>query len=221
MTPTAFAFFDFDDTIAKGDSIFPYLLYAIKRGYAPKHQLLVAAYGFLRWKIQPSSGRKVKEMSLSFLKGRTVEEMDALARDFFQEVQLKAVFEQAAPEFFHLREMGARIIVVSASSDAYMHVLPEFLPIDAVISTVCEVENGRYTGKMGKNCKGEEKVHRINAWLEQQGLSIDKEHSSGYGDSPSDAPMLRLTAHPHLVNPKRKLVEAIPDGRILRWHCCK
>ena len=35
MTPTAFAFFDFDDTIAKGDSIFPYLLYCIKRGIAP------------------------------------------------------------------------------------------------------------------------------------------------------------------------------------------
>ena len=34
MTPTAFAFFDFDDTLAKGDSIFPFLLYCIKRGYA-------------------------------------------------------------------------------------------------------------------------------------------------------------------------------------------
>ena len=217
MTPTPFAFFDFDDTIAKGDSIFPYLLYAIKRGYAPKRQLLTAAYGFLRWKIQPSSGRKVKEMSLSFLNGRSVEEMDALARDFFREVQMEAVFEQAAPEFFRLREQGAKIVVVSASSDAYMHVLPEFLPIDAVISTVCEVADGHYTGKMGKNCKGEEKVRRIEAWLQEQGLSIDKEKSAGYGDSPSDAPMLLLTAHPTLVNPKRKLIDAIPDGHVVRW----
>ena len=59
MTPTAFAFFDFDDTLAKGDSIFPFLLYCIKRGYAPKIQLFKAAAGFLRWKIQPSSGRAV------------------------------------------------------------------------------------------------------------------------------------------------------------------
>lgn len=217
MTSTAFAFFDFDDTIAKGDSIFPYLLYAIKRGYAPKRQLLTAAYGFLRWKIQPSSGRKVKEMSLSFLKGRSVEEMDALAREFFREVQMKAVFSASTEEFFRLREQGVKIVVVSASSDAYMRVLPEFLPIDAVISTVCEVTDGRYNGKMGKNCKGEEKVRRIEAWLHEQGLSIDKEKSYGYGDSPSDAPMLLLTAHPTLINPKRKLVEAIPNGRILHW----
>ena len=72
-------------------------------------------------------------------------------------------------------------------------------------------------GKIGKNCKGEEKVQRINAWLKEQGLSIDKEHSAGYGDSPSDAPMLLLTTSPTLVNPKRKLVKAIPAGRILNW----
>lgn len=217
MTPTAFAFFDFDDTLAKGDSIFPFLLYCIKRGIAPKHQLFKAAAGFLRWKIQPSSGRAVKEWSLSYIKDRTVEEMDGIARDFFRDVQQKAFFADAAPELFRLREQGVKIVIVSASSDLYMKVLPEFLPVDAVISTVCETRDGRYTGKIGKNCKGEEKVRRIEAWLKEQGLSIDKEHSAGYGDSPSDAPMLLLTASPNLVNPKRKLVQNVPQGRILRW----
>ncbi len=218
MTPTAFAFFDFDDTLAKGDSIFPYLLYCIKRGIAPKRQLFKAAAGFLRWKIQPSSGRAVKEYTLSYIKGRTVEEMDAIARDFFRDVQQNAFFSDAAPELFRLRQQGVKIVIVSASSDLYMHVLPEFLPVDAVISTVCETENGRYTGKIGKNCKGEEKVNRIHAWLKEQGLSIDKANSAGYGDSPSDAPMLLLTASPNLVNPKRKLVKAVPEGQIRRWH---
>ena len=217
MTPTAFAFFDFDDTLAKGDSIFPFLLYCIKRGIAPKHQLFKAAAGFLRWKIQPSSGRAVKEWSLSYIKDRTVEEMDGIARDFFRDVQQKAFFADAAPELFRLREQGVKIVIVSASSDLYMKVLPEFLPVDAVISTVCETRDGRYTGKIGKNCKGKEKVRRIEAWLKEQGLSIDKEHSAGYGDSPSDAPMLLLTASPNLVNPKRKLVQNVPQGRILRW----
>lgn len=217
MTPTAFAFFDFDDTLAKGDSIFPFLLYCIKRGFAPKHQLFKAAAGFLRWKIQPSSGRAVKEWSLSYIKDRTVEEMDSIARDFFRDVQQKAFFADAAPELFRLREQGVKIVIVSASSDLYMKVLPEFLPVDAVISTICETRDGRYTGKIGKNCKGEEKVRRIEAWLKEQGLSIDKEHSAGYGDSPSDAPMLLLTASPNLVNPKRKLVQNVPQGRILRW----
>ncbi len=217
MTPTAFAFFDFDDTLAKGDSIFPFLLYSIRRGYAPRWQIFKATAGFLRWKLQPSSGRAVKEWTLSFIKGRTVAEMDDLARDFFRDVQQKHFFADAAPELFRLREKGMKLVVVSASSDLYMRVLPEFLPVDAVISTVCETADGRYTGKIGKNCKGEEKVRRINAWLTVNGLSIRKEDSAGFGDSPSDAPMLLLTAAPHLVNPKRKLRQLIPDGIILRW----
>lgn len=217
MTPTAFAFFDFDDTLSRGDSIFPFLLYCIKRGLAPRRQLFKAAAGFLRWKLQPSSGAIVKEQTLSFIKGHTVEEMDVIARDFFRDVQKKFFFNDAGPELARLREQGVKIVIVSASGDLYMHILPEFLPVDAVISTQCEVQNGRFTGRIGKNCKGEEKVNRINDWLAVQGCSIDKANSSGYGDSPSDAPMLLLTDHPTLVNPKRKLLKIIPQGRIVRW----
>ncbi len=217
MTPTAFAFFDFDDTLARADSVFPYLLHSIKRGYAPWWQLFRAAYGFLRWKVQPSTGRAAKELSLSYIKGRTVEEMDALARDFFQAYQKTNFFEDAAPELFRLREQGVQIVVVSASSDVYMRVLPEFLPVDHVICTVCTVADGKYTGKVQKNCKGEEKVRRIQEWLDGAGMSIDKERSWGYGDSPSDSHMMLLTGHPTLVNPKKGLVQRIPNGRVLRW----
>lgn len=216
-TPTAFAFFDFDDTLAKGDSIFPYLLYCIRRGLAPKGQLLRAAAAFLKWKIKPETGRAAKETTLSYITGRSVTEMDEVARSFFRDEQKKRFFLDGIEELHLLRDQGVTTVIVSASSDVYMRVLPEFLPVDHVISTVCEVQDGRYTGKVGKNCKGEEKVRRIQAWLEEQGLSIDKAHSSGYGDSPSDAPMLLLTAAPNLVNPKKKLIRRIPDGQIRRW----
>ncbi len=217
MTPAAFAFFDFDDTLAKGDSIFPYLLYCIKRGIAPRRQLFKAAAGFLRWKIQPSSGRAVKEMTLSYIKDRTIDEMDDIARDFFRDFQCRQFFSQGLAELESLRAQGVKIVVVSASSDLYMKVLPEFMPVDAVISTVCETASGRYTGRIGKNCKGDEKVRRIQEWLTKQDLSIDKANSAGYGDSPSDAPMLLLTDAHNLVNPKRGLVKNLPAGRIRKW----
>lgn len=216
-TPTAYAFFDFDDTLAKGDSILPYLLFCIRRGLAPRFQLLKAAVAFIRWKLQPSAGRASKETTLSYIRGHSVGEMDELARCFFREVQQKRFFREGAARLEELRAQGVTTVIVSASSDVYMRVLPEFLPVDDVISTVCEVKDGRYTGRIGKNCKGDEKVNRIHAWLKEQGRSIDKDHSSGYGDSPSDAPMLLLTAQPVLVNPKRKLHSRIPQGQIVRW----
>lgn len=217
MEKTAFVFTDFDDTLAKGDSILPYLLYCIRRGLAPRRQLLKAAFAFLRWKLQPSTGRAAKEVSLSYIAGRSVTEMDDIARDFFRTVHQKDFFREGVKEMQALRDKGVKVVVVSASGDVYMRVLPEFLPCDEVICTVCEVKDGVYTGKVGKNCKGDEKVRRINAWLQERNLTIDKDASSGYGDSPSDAPMLLLTASPVLVNPKKKLRKAIPTGRIVHW----
>ena len=217
MIKTAFAFFDFDDTLARGDSIFPYLLYCVKRGLAPKTQLFKGALGFLRWKLNPACGTVVKQETLSFIKGHSVDEMDAVARDFFREKQVFRFFQQGMQEIERLRSDGVKIVIVSASADVYMHVLAEFMPIDAVISTTCEVKDGLYTGRIGPNCKGEEKPRRIAAWLEAQGLRIDRAASAGYGDSPSDAPMLLLTDSHHLVNPKKKLRKRLPQGTIHRW----
>ena len=208
---TALALFDFDDTLARGDSILPYLLYCVRRGAAPKRQLLRAVCGYLRFLIQPSDASCAKEWTLSFIRGKTVEEMDTLAREFFRDVYIQ--------ELWRLREEGYRILVVSASADVYMRVLPEFLPVDAVLATICEVDGeGRYTGRVGVNCKGEEKPRRIAAWLNAQGLTLDSAASCAYGDSPSDAPMLLLTAAPNLIDPKKKLLRRLPQARVLHWH---
>ncbi|MBQ8202486.1 MAG: HAD-IB family hydrolase [Clostridia bacterium] len=215
--PTAFAFFDFDDTLAKGDSILPYLIYCIRQGIAPRSQLFKAACGFIGWKLNPKRASAAKQATLSYIRGRTLDEMDEIARSFFREVQTQRFFEQGTAELWKLRQQGVKIVVVSASADVYMRVLPEFLPVDAVLSTTCMVKDGCYTGAVGPNCKGKEKPRRIAQWLAEQSLSIDKARSSGYGDSPSDAPMLLLTSSPTLVNPKKKLSRKIPDGRIVRW----
>ena len=37
------AFFDFDDTLARGDSILPFLLYCIRKRISPRRQLVKAA----------------------------------------------------------------------------------------------------------------------------------------------------------------------------------
>ncbi|MGN0746828.1 MAG: HAD family hydrolase [Aristaeellaceae bacterium] len=219
MPGTALALFDFDDTLARGDSILPYLMYCIRRGVAPKTQLLRAACGYLRFLIQPSSASCAKERTLSFIRGKTVEEMDALARDFFRDEYIRRFFQEGMQELWRLRDEGYRILVVSASADVYMRVLSEFLPVDAVLATTCEVDQeGRYTGRVGDNCKGEEKPRRIAAWLTSQGLTLDRAASCAYGDSASDAPMLRLTAAPTLIDPKKKLLRLLPEARVLHWH---
>ena len=59
------AFFDFDDTLARGDSILPFLLYCIRKRISPRRQLIKAAGAFLYWKLRPSRRQAGKAASSS------------------------------------------------------------------------------------------------------------------------------------------------------------
>lgn len=214
---TKCAFFDFDDTLCRGDSVVPYLLYAIRKGAAPWTQLLRAVRGYLRQIGHPEKISSAKETTFSFIKGQPQHKLDELARGFFREVIMSRLFPQAMAELWKLRAEGYTIVVVSASADVYMRLLPEFLPVDAVLSTRCEAVDCVYTGHVESNCKGEEKPRRIAAWLQENNLTLDESATRAYGDSASDAPMLRLAALPTLVNPNKKLVALLPDAPHVDW----
>lgn len=214
---TKCAFFDFDDTLCRGDSVVPFLLYAIRKGAAPWTQLFRAAKGYLSQLGHPEKISGAKESTFSFIKGKTQEEMDELARGFFREIITPRLFEQGIAELWRLKSEGYTIVVVSASVDLYMHLLPEFLPVDAVLATPCLKENGCYTSRIAANCKGEEKPRRIAAWLQENGIELDVATSRAYGDSPSDAPMLRMVGLPTLVDPHKKLAAALPDAPHVHW----
>lgn len=212
------AFFDFDDTLARGDSILPFLLYCIRKRISPRRQLIKAAGSFLYWKLRPSRASRAKSATLSFLKGRSADEMLDVARAFFRDEYLPRFYQDGLTELWSLRSQGMKLVVVSASPDVYMRALPEFMPIDAVLSTRCEVGgDGRYTGQVGENCKGEEKVRRIKQYLKENGFVLDMKCSSAYGDSPSDADMMALVNRAVLVNPKKALLRRRPDGIVVHW----
>lgn len=214
---TKFAFFDFDDTLCRGDSVVPFLLYAVRKGVAPWTQLPRAIVGYLRQLGHPERISGAKEITFSFIKGMAAEPLDDLARSFFRDVITPRLFQQGLAELWKLKSEGYTIVIVSASADVYMRVLPEFLPVDAVLSTQCLMQNGVYTGKIGPNCKGDEKPRRIAAWLKENGLEADLPASRAYGDSPSDAPMLHTVGQATLVNPGKKLVQLLPHAPQVNW----
>lgn len=215
---TKFALFDFDKTLSRGDSIIPFVIYAERKGFAPRGQILRAAWAFLTQRRHPNAVSWAKGVSLSFLKGRTLQETDDFCRGFFRDVLAKRIFRDGRAEIERLKTEGYTVVVVSASAEAYMHLLPEFLPVDAVLATRCGLDaDDVYTGQVGQNCKGVEKPLRIAAYLAAHHMELDYDTSCAYGDSLSDAPMLQLTAAPTLVNPAGKLAAALPEARRVRW----
>lgn len=218
MKPTAFALFDFDGTLCRGDSILPYLTFAVGRMAAPVGQLGRALSGYLDYQIDHSRDAEAKARALSFIQGRTRAEMDALAREFMEKKLRKRFFQDGLREMDRLRAEGKRIVVISASPEVYLRLLPEFMPVDAVLATPCTLDDsGCYTGEVPVNCRGEEKLRRLRRYLTENDLSIDRAASWSYGDSLGDRPMLMLTDHPTLVNPKKKLVMVMPGAKQVCW----
>ncbi len=213
------ALFDFDNTIAKGDSIVSFLLYAVRTGNASVFRLLSGVGGYLRARIRRSSSSKYKESALSFMKRFSEEERKQFCREYIQARVLPSIYPEALREMAQCRAEGFTVVIVSASVSLYMMELLSFLPADAMICTDAYLSlDGRYSGKLGPNCKGKEKVVRIQRWLEQRRLEADWKHSRSYGDSWSDRFMLDLTGTQTLINPCPDLRERYPDARVCAWN---
>lgn len=93
---------------------------------------------------------------------------------------------------WHLAE-GHRVVIVTASLEAYVRPWAHRHGIEEVIGTRLEVDaSGRLTGRLvGRNCYGPEKVARLRALVGE----IQRERMYAYGDSRGDQELLDLAAH--------------------------
>ncbi len=85
------------------------------------------------------------------------------------------------------RRAGHKLVVVSASPELYVAPLGQRLGFDAVLGTRLEVgPDGRLTGRIeGCNCRGQEKVERLRAWMGPEPAFL-----YAYGDSAGDRELL-------------------------------
>lgn len=216
MNQQKYAFFDFDNTLAKGDSVVPFLLFCISHHYASVFHLIKTIAAWSAYHIRRSQNYiPVKEVTFSFLKGKEQEEIDQICKEFVDVVLSKKLYPAGISEIKQLKGEGYKIYLVSASSDLYMKHIVRILPVDHVLATECEISDGRYTGKMGINCKGEEKKQRILNALQQL---PNREYCVCYGDSQSDIPMLALGKKQYIVNPRGStLKKMLPTAEIKKW----
>jgi phosphatidylglycerophosphatase C len=99
------------------------------------------------------------------------------------------------------RERGHRVVIVSASPETYLHPLGQALGVDAALGTRLEVDpDGLLTGRMiGRNCRGPEKVTRLEAWLD----GTATESLWAYGDSGGDRELLARADVGVRIRPRR------------------
>lgn len=192
-----FALFDIDNTIIKGDSMVRFIPFVLLRHpllifYIPV--LFIYALLFVLHIISMEAAKGVFFYPVRFLS-------QSEQKEFFEKGVLKCAFPEMLDTVRGHRKDDRSILFVTASPEAYMRFFKEEGWCDEVIGTRLAFKNGRYRGKViGGNCRGGEKVRRINEYLAENNLSIDFEHSYGYSDSKSDTPMLSLVKNRFRIN---------------------
>ena len=97
------------------------------------------------------------------------------------------------------------MVVISAALEPVVKAVCRRLGVTDFVGTVCEVEDGRYYGRLlGPSPHGDEKEGVAAAYMERWG--VDAAECWAYADHGSDLALLRSVGHPVAVNPKPELL---------------
>ena len=188
------AAFDFDGTLARRDTLVPFLRQV--RG-TPR---VVVAVMLAALRTRERDTLKVAAIGRLF-RGERADELDAMGRAY-----VPTLVDLLRPEMvervrWHQAE-GHAVVIVSASLGAYLRPLADRLGLDAALAVeLVTGADGRLTGEVvGQlNTRGPEKVARLRTWVAER-LGPDTPFELwAYGDSSGDEELLALADHPTWV----------------------
>jgi HAD superfamily hydrolase (TIGR01490 family) len=208
LDPTGAAFFDVDNTVMRGASLFHFAVGLARRNYFSGREIV--GFGVKQVKFVMSGSEDLEDMAsateaaLSFVEGRQVAELERLGEEIFDDIMVdKLIPGTLAIAQGHL-DAGQQVWLVTATPVELATVIATRLGLTGALGTVSEVRNGVYTGHLdGPPLHGLAKAEAIRAIAAREGLDLSR--CSAYSDSSNDIPMLSIVGHPVAVNPDSTL----------------
>jgi phosphatidylglycerophosphatase C len=193
------AAFDVDNTLTVRDCVVPFMRSAAGTGRLMKVMLSNIGDTIQNVRRRDRDALKAKFVAGIF-SGKSASVVEELGVQFASKVADRWLRSDVAARMRWHQEQGHVVILVSASLGAYLHPLGDLLEVDAVLCTEMEEIDGVLTGRLvGKNCRGEEKVSRVQKWREEAGIDV-QDLVYAYGDSSGDKQLLDLFSQPMWVN---------------------
>jgi HAD superfamily hydrolase (TIGR01490 family) len=218
-TAPAAAFFDVDNTMMVGASMFHFARGLANRKFFTWRDL--ARFGLRQARLRlrgESAGdmHSTRESALAFVAGKKVSEIVALGEQIYDEEMAGKIWSGThALARQHLAD-GEQAWLVTATPVELATIIAARLELTGALGTVAETDGDVYTGHLvGDVLHGEAKARAVLDLARREGLDLSR--CSAYSDSINDLPMLALVGHPVAVNPDSALrVEAKERGWQIR-----
>lgn len=206
--PTAAAFFDVDNTMIRGASIYFFGKGLAGRGLITTGDLLRFGWQQLRFRVLGVEDLDVvaeaREKALGLVAGKSVREIVAYGEEIYDELMERRIWSGTRALAQQHLDAGQRVWLVTATPVELARIIAARLGLTGALGTVSEVEDGHYTGRLvGEPLHGVAKAEAVRALAEREGLDLAR--CSAYSDSANDVPMLSAVGHAVAVNPDTAL----------------
>ena len=206
--PTAAAFFDVDNTMMMGASIYYFARGLAARKFFTTRDLARFARQQIvfRMRGREEHGQMIeaRESALAFVAGQKVSEIERLGEEIYDELMAERIWSGTRALAQQHLDAGQQVWLVTAAPIELARLMARRLGLTGGLGTVAESVDGVYTGRLvGEPLHGPAKAEAVRALAAREGF--DLERCSAYSDSANDLPMLTAVGHPTAVNPDADL----------------
>ena len=205
---TGAAFFDVDNTMMQGASIYWFARGLASRKYFTAGDLIRFGWQQLRFRLlateHAGNMSQAKEAALAFVEGWRVEDMERLCEEIFDELMAERIWTGTRALAQQHLDAGQQVWLVTAAPVELGRLIARRLGLTGALGTVAEVRSGVYTGRLvGDLLHGPAKVEAVRQLALAEG--VDLADCTAYSDSANDIPMLSVVGRAVAVNPDTAL----------------
>ena len=198
------AFFDMDRTLIRGYSVIAFLIEWLRGGRQGGRAIAREVLASIE---RRRGGRHYTHLYKNLLKGLAgvpVTEMHTLGEEAFIRHIEADIYREARQIIKLHRDLGHRIVIVSAATNFQIEPVARALGVDAYFGTALEQVEECLTGNVaGLLCVGEGKVVAARQYARTIGASLSD--AWFYSDSRDDLPLLKKVGNPVATNPSAAL----------------
>lgn len=198
------AFFDVDNTLVRGSTIYFLGRGMYQRGFFTKADISRFVLANLRFRLTGTEKQdeinRFQKSAQDFIGGHNVSEIKSVAQEIYDEYVSPALWEGTIEIAQRHLNDGVEVWLVTAAPEDMATLIAERLGFTGAIGSKAAIKDGCYTGEMnGPLLHGREKATAIKDLAREHGF--DLESCFGYSDSHNDLPLLLTVGNPSVINP--------------------
>ncbi|TRZ56966.1 MAG: HAD-IB family hydrolase [Streptomycetaceae bacterium] len=216
LTAKRAAFFDVDNTLIRGSTLYFLGRGMYQRGYFTKKDISRFALANLRFRLTGKENQeeiaRIQDAATNFIGGHSVKDIEAIAQEIYDEYVSPAIWQGTIDIAQKHLANNEEVWLVTAAPEDMAILIANRLGLTGALGSKAETKDGVYTGAMsGALLHGRAKAIAVKSLAERNGLNLPDCYA--YSDSHNDLPLLQSVGHPSAINPDALLtLRAMAEG---------